>query len=191
MTVATWLPNHAYAAGNLVNPTVANGHSYISVVGGTSGGTEPSWSGRWPAVADGTANTWAPYSIVTPATLRSQMNWESTTGQYTNDILGNYILDAISSLELATSRYLVNRPGATWAITSNGRPQFPLPGLRTATSVVWQGATQTAGTPGGGGSGYLLLPAGDHEIEIEAPDRPPLFVSVRIEPGRVMPVTLP
>ncbi len=157
MTVATWLPNHAYTAGNLVNPTVANGHTYISIVGGTSGATEPAWSGRWPAVADGVANTWAPYSILTPATLRAQMNWESTTGQYTDAILGNYILDAIASLELATSRYLINRPGQQWAFTSNGRPQFALPNLRTATSVTWMGAVQTAGVVGVG-SGYLLLP---------------------------------
>lgn len=163
MTVAAWLPNHAYTAGTLVNPTVANGHSYISIVGGTSGSSEPAWSGRWPAVADGVANTWAPYSILTPATLRTQMNWTNTplvdpvTGQYSDTILGNYILDAIASLELATSRYLVNRPGQQWAFTSNGRPQFAIPNLRTASSVTWMGAVQTAGVVGVG-SGYQLLP---------------------------------
>lgn len=158
MTIAAWQANHVYTAGDIVNPTIANGHSYISVVGGTSGGAEPTWSGRWPAVADGVANTWAPYSIITPATLRSQMNWDSATGQYSDTILGNYILDAIASLELATLRYLVNRPGHTWAFTSNGRPQFAIPNLRTATTVKWMGATQSAGSIGGGGGGYLLLP---------------------------------
>ena len=98
MTIAAWQAGHVYVAGNIVNPTAANGHSYISIVGGTSGNAEPAWSGRWPAVADGVANTWAPYSIVTPATLRAQMNWTNTpnvdplTGQYTDTILGNYIL---------------------------------------------------------------------------------------------------
>lgn len=158
MTIAAWAAATAYAIGNIVNPTVANGHSYIAVTAGTSGGSEPTWSGRWPAVADGATLTWAPYSIVTPATLRAQMNWTSSTGQYSDTILGNYLLDAINSLEIATSRYLVNRPGHTHAITSNGRPLLPLPNLRTATSVKWQGAVQSAGTPGGGASGYQLLP---------------------------------
>ena len=157
MTVADWLPNHVYAANAIVNPTVANGHSYIAVTGGTSGGTEPVWSGRWPAVADGATATWAPYSIITPATLRSQMNWTSSTGQYTDDILGNYILDAINSLEQSISRFIVNRPGYTYSVTSNGRPLLPLPNLRSATSVVWQGAAQTAAIPGQG-NGYTLLP---------------------------------
>ncbi len=157
MTIAAWQSGHAYVAGNIVNPTVANGHSYISVVGGTSGGSEPTWTGRWPAISDGVANTWAPYSIITPATLRAQMNWDSTSGQYTDEILGNYLLDAISSLELATSRFLANKPGFTFALTSNGRPLLPLPNLRTATSVIWMGATQAAGTPGVG-AGYQLLP---------------------------------
>lgn len=152
MTVAAWQANHAYTAGNIVNPTTANGHSYISIVGGTSGMTEPTWSGRWPAVTDGVANTWAPYSIITPATVRSQLKIEGSTDQWTDTIIGNYILDAISSLEQATQRYIVNRPGATIVLTSMNRAQVAIPGLRTPTTVTQYGGPVIRD------SGYYLLP---------------------------------
>ncbi len=144
MTVAAWQAAHVYAAGAIVNPTTANGHSYISVVGGTSGSTEPTWSGRWPAIADGTANTWAPYSIITPATIRSQLKIEGSADNWSDAIIGNYILAAISSLEQATRRYLVNRPGATVTLTSMVRATLPIPGLRTPTSVQYVGSALTA-----------------------------------------------
>jgi hypothetical protein len=129
---------------------VANGHSYICSTAGTSAASEPTWSGRWPAVTDNSA-AWAPYSIVTPATIRSQLKVESTTDQWADAIVGNYILDAISSLEQATKRFLVNRPGATITLTSMVRAEIAIPGLRTPTSVQYVGSALTA-------SAYWLLP---------------------------------
>lgn len=157
MTVATWLPSHAYTAGNLVNPITSNGHTFICTATGTSAASEPAWSGRYPAITDGTA-AWAPYTVVSPATLRSQLNLESTTGQYSTDIIGNYILDAISSLEQTTRRFLVNHPDVSWGMTSYGRPILPLPGFRSVSSVTWQGSIQTASTSAVSGDGYNLLP---------------------------------
>ncbi len=151
MTVPAWLPNHAYAAGAIVNPTVANGHSFVAITAGTSGASEPAWSGRWPAIADGMTATWAPYSIITPDSVRSQLKIEGTGDQWTDAIIGNYILSAISALEQATRRYLVNRPGATVTFTSMVRASMPLPGLRTPTSVQYVGSALTT-------DAYWLLP---------------------------------
>lgn len=38
-----WASGATYNEGDLVIPTTANGHLYICTVGGTSGGSEPSW----------------------------------------------------------------------------------------------------------------------------------------------------
>lgn len=153
---ATWAALTVYSIGNVVNPTVANGFSFVCVDAGTSGASEPTWSGRWPAVVDGSA-AWAPYSIITPAMVRTQLGLEGTTGQYSDDTIGGYILAAVGSLEQATNRYLRNRPGASYSTTSYGRPILALPGLRTASAVTWMGSLQTASIPGQG-NGYTLLP---------------------------------
>ncbi len=46
---ATWQPSHAYALGAVMIPIVANGHYYLCIAAGTSGGSEPTW----PTVAAG------------------------------------------------------------------------------------------------------------------------------------------
>lgn len=54
-----WAASTAYAVGDIVIPTVANGHLYMCVVAGTSAASQPTWptvSGQ--TVADNTA-TWA------------------------------------------------------------------------------------------------------------------------------------
>lgn len=156
MTVATWAALTVYAADAIVNPTTANGHSYRCATGGTSAGTEPTWVGRYQDITDGTV-TWVPYSIITPNAVRAQLALTGTTGQYSDATIGGYILDAISSLEQATWRFLVNRPGATYQTTSYGRPILNIPGIRTATSVTWLSTVQTA-SGANLGNGYTLLP---------------------------------
>lgn len=166
MTVAAWQSGHAYTAGDVVNPTVANGHSYRCLVTGTSGGSEPTWVGRYQTITDGATVTWAVYTVITPAQVRTQLHLEpeasglstpAATGQYSDDTIGGYILDAISSLEQATWRFLVNRPGATYQTTSYGRPMLNIPGVRTASSVLWQSTVQTV-SAANAGNGYTLLP---------------------------------
>lgn len=138
---ATWSANATVAAGDIRNPVTANGHSYRCVVGGTTGGTEPAWVGRYQTITDGSTVTWAVYTVITPATVRTQLNLEGTTGQYSDDTIGGYILSAISSLETACSRYLVNRPGAVVTLTSMLRTALAIPGLRTPIAVQYAGAT--------------------------------------------------
>ncbi len=153
---ARWQATHAYALGTIILPTVDNGRCFYASAGGTSGSTEPTWPGRYPGVVDGSV-TWTPYTIVQPATIRTIQGWDDSTGRYSDNVIGNYLLDSISELEKSTRRFFVNKPGFTWQVTSYGRPILALPGLRTASSVTWQGAVQTAGIPGQG-SGYMLLP---------------------------------
>ncbi len=153
---ARWQATHAYALGTIILPTVDNGRCFYASAGGTSGSAEPAWPGRYPGVVDGSV-TWTPYTIVQPQTIRDIQGWDDTTSRYSDTVIGNYLLDSIGELEKSTRRYFVNKPGFSWQTTSNGRPILALPGIRTASSVIWQGALQTAGVPGQG-SGYMLEP---------------------------------
>jgi hypothetical protein len=165
VTVATWLPNHAYTAGAVVNPAVANQHSFYCSVGGTSGASEPAWVGRYQNIVDNSV-TWVPYTIVTPAQIRQELKLDpegtggtiAASGQYADSIIGPYILDAIASLQTTCARMFVNTPGLTWIQTSQGVALLPLPGFRTVSSQTYQGATQAAAVPGTGVGGYALLP---------------------------------
>lgn len=165
MTVATWAPLTLYATDAIVNPITANGHSYRAAIGGTSAASEPAWVGRYQNITDGTV-TWVPYCVITPSQVRTQLHLEpeasgvttpAATGQNSDATIGGYILDAIGSLEQATRRYFLNRPGFTWQVTSQGRPILNIPGIRTATSVTWMGSLQTV-SGANLGNGYTLLP---------------------------------
>ena len=159
--MARWTPNTIYSPGVVILPTIDNGRCFYTSLGGTSGPTEPPWPGRFPGVTDFTV-TWTPYTIVTPQQIRDINTWDTTTAQqaagpYSDTIIGNHILDSISELEQATARYFINRPGFSWQGTSNGAPLLYLAGVRTVSSVNWQGAVQTAASLGVG-NGYALLP---------------------------------
>jgi len=43
LLATTWVASTAYVVGDIVHPTVRNGHRYRCVVAGTSGTTEPTW----------------------------------------------------------------------------------------------------------------------------------------------------
>jgi hypothetical protein len=156
MTVARWVTGHVYSAGDLVLPTVDNGHVYYASVAGTSGGTEPTFANRYPGVLDGSTLTWVPYTAITPATLRTMMGWDTNTStqvqpNHTDTVLGNYLLDAIDELEKTTRRFFIDRPGKTMIYTSMLRATIPIPGLRTASTVIYGGTTLTS-------DAYWLLP---------------------------------
>lgn len=54
-TRTAWVTATAYAIGDVIIPTTANGHRYICYDAGTSGGVEPTWPTNGTTVADGTA----------------------------------------------------------------------------------------------------------------------------------------
>jgi len=150
---ARWVANTAYSAGTIILPTVDNGRCFYASVGGTSSAVvEPTWPGRFPGVADGTV-TWVPYTVVLPSTLRDMNGWTTSTGVWSDTVLGNHLLDSIGEIEKTTRRFFVNHPGASLTWTSMLRAILPIPGLRTPTSVTWAQTLLTAGA-------YWLLPDG-------------------------------
>jgi hypothetical protein len=56
-SLTTWSSAVSYSLNSRVRPTTANGHWYLCTVGGTSGGSEPTWPTNGSTVTDGTA-TW-------------------------------------------------------------------------------------------------------------------------------------
>lgn len=42
-SASAWQASTAYAVGDIVRPTSANGHLYMCIIAGTSGGSEPTW----------------------------------------------------------------------------------------------------------------------------------------------------
>jgi len=55
---ATWLASRTYKVGDLVVPTVANGHFFNCTTAGTSGGAEPTWATGAGATTTDNTVTW-------------------------------------------------------------------------------------------------------------------------------------
>lgn len=156
--MSVWAPAHVYTAGDIVDPITSTGHSYRCLVGGTSDNTEPSWVTRYQTVTDGMTVEWVVYTVVTPGQVRAMLNLDpeatgattpAATGQYSDDTIGGYLLDAISSLEQSCRRFFANRPGFTFTQTSQTAATMPLPGLRTLTSITYAGVTMNVTAEGG------------------------------------------
>lgn len=74
-----WAASTAYSVGDLVRPTTANGHIYICVVAGTSGGSEPTWpTVANQTVADNTV-TWAETGRAKIVIDADNVQWASST----------------------------------------------------------------------------------------------------------------
>jgi hypothetical protein len=117
------------------------GRSFVCTTGGTSGGSEPAWTLRYSSISDGATLRWAPYQVISPQDLRDRLGLSGTTGQYSDVILGDYIGDAISTLERACQRFLVNTPGKTIYYTSMTLATLPIPALRVPSVVNYVGST--------------------------------------------------
>lgn len=81
-----------------------------------------------------------------------ELNTPGTTSQYSSATVGSNIRAASWTLEKATQRWFMDRPGVTWTGTSNGRAQVYIPGLRSASAVSIQTAPLVAN------ASYWLLP---------------------------------
>lgn len=54
---SVWTAATAYIFGNVILPTVRNGHSYMCVIAGTSGATEPIWpTSQQATITDGASD---------------------------------------------------------------------------------------------------------------------------------------
>lgn len=93
--------------------------------------------------------------FVTAADVRTFANISATTGRYSDGSIASNIQAAQSFLQRESGR-LFEKRSATLTFTTEGRAQFALPDLRSATSVVWGGSTLTAD------ESYWLIPDAKH-----------------------------
>ncbi|HUF10911.1 MAG TPA: prepilin-type N-terminal cleavage/methylation domain-containing protein, partial [Rhodothermales bacterium] len=55
--IAPWQPNTTYVLGNVVQPDPPNGHAYVNIQSGTSGGSQPAWPEGSGDIVTETAST--------------------------------------------------------------------------------------------------------------------------------------
>lgn len=89
---------------------------------------------------------------ITAADVRTFANLSGTTGRYADAALNSNILVAQHYIQREAGRLFETRTAATLHFTTEGRAQLALPDLRSATSVVHDGATLTAN------ESYWLIP---------------------------------
>ena len=82
--------------------------------------------------------------FVTANDVRTFANLAGSSGRYSDASIGSNILAAQTFLQRETGRLFETRDGEALTFTTEGRAQFALPDLRTASSVVWQGSALTA-----------------------------------------------
>lgn len=58
ISVTTWAAETEYSVGDFVTPAIPNDRIYECVVGGTSGGTEPSWNTSMESTVRDSSVTW-------------------------------------------------------------------------------------------------------------------------------------
>lgn len=75
----TWASATAYKVGDLVRPTVDNGHLYRCIVAGTSDGVQPTWpTVNGQTVVDNTA-TWAEFGTNVVVFDSADPSWTTST----------------------------------------------------------------------------------------------------------------
>ena len=97
--------------------------------------------------------------VITEQTVRDyfQLN-AATDSRYSDANIGSNIRAATGFLERNTGRFFYDRPGFTMTFTTQGRAQLFIPGLRTPTAVVWQGAALSWALPPINTSASWFLP---------------------------------
>lgn len=94
-----WQASHAYVVGDVIQPTPANGFTYICTIAGTSGASHPAWPTSTGSVADGTA-TWRYGTTINYQVSRAiDIGSVDATAQLGAGMLTNaYFYDAILEL---------------------------------------------------------------------------------------------
>ena len=77
--------------------------------------------------------------FVTAADVRTFANISGTTGRYSDASISSNIMTAQGFLQRESSRLFEKRDATTLKFTTEGRAQFAIPDLRTATTVTWDG----------------------------------------------------
>ncbi len=112
----TWTASTAYAIGGKVKPTTNYGYYYTAQTAGTSGSTEPAWTGRGTTVTDGTV-TWVPVPM-TDCDMYTNTNFGNTRSDYTDDTPTlNRTITLDSTYNTAFIKFLFGWTVATGAAT--------------------------------------------------------------------------
>lgn len=84
--------------------------------------------------------------FVTAADVRTFANISGTSGRYSDGAIGSNILAAQEFISRETNRQFAKRDSTALTFTTEGRAGFAIPDIRSASSVVWDGATLTEGS---------------------------------------------
>lgn len=113
---SAWTPSTAITLNDYRRPTVANGRRYYASVGGTTGGSEPTW----PTTAGGTvvdgSVTWTENGLDGNTNLVLQ-NCPNTADEYTSTIVDTGVTAAINTWYNVVMTHV---SGSTWNFTING-----------------------------------------------------------------------
>ncbi|MDD5305161.1 MAG: hypothetical protein PHS14_18840 [Elusimicrobia bacterium] len=82
-----------------------------------------------------------------------ELNSPGSTSKYSDATIGSNIMSAQSFLERVTRRFLIDRPGWTWANTTMLAAQVAIPGFRTFTTTTFGGTVLDVSVPGDGKTG--------------------------------------
>lgn len=99
-TAIEWSSGATYTEGDYIKPTTSNDFIYRVTIGGTTGGTEPSWSTtEGNVITDGTTEYVAVRIIITPAAqeILGLANNTLEDGSNANDAGGNFITVTVYS----------------------------------------------------------------------------------------------
>lgn len=109
-TPATWAATTSYPAGTVIKPTSPAGHYFATIAGGTSGGSEPTWTtSAGSTVSDGSV-TWI--DILIPAIT-------TRYGVYQNDsVASNFFLGNVGVGATSTGANIFEVTGNIAAITA-------------------------------------------------------------------------
>lgn len=126
-TLTAWQSSTAYALGDLVRKTTDDGHVYLCVDPGTSGGSEPTWvTDKFEDTTDNTV-IWSEFGA-------GYVKWTSDQLQWTNStITARYVifyqstsglliaqLDLGENMSSSGGNFTVTPPGSGWFNTCSG-----------------------------------------------------------------------
>jgi hypothetical protein len=141
-----WTASTAITLNDFRKPTVANGRRYYASVGGTTGGTEPTWpTASGGTVVDGTV-TWTEYGRVGGSTFHISQ-WSASASEAAGALVDTGITAAINTWYVLTIDYF---SPTVWRFTLNGTPtnitpSTSLAGAMTPTFYI-ENSSNTEGT---------------------------------------------
>jgi hypothetical protein len=123
-----WAASTSITLNEFRKPTIANGRRYYASVGGTTGGTEPTWpTTAGGTVVDGTV-TWTEYGRVGGSTFHISQ-WSASASEAAGALVDTGIIAAINTWYVLVIDYV---SPTVWRFTLNGTSTNITPSTSTA-----------------------------------------------------------